>query len=513
MGRKSREKREHKLRDARFRRHYLDPQPVKYPVQPLPSPGSNLSERALAKLGRHTFLSLWSYPNVMRREPQPNGGVISKEVADLVVVFGDEVIIFSDKDCGFPSSGKLDIDWARWYRRAVAPSAKQLWGAERWIRSHPDGLFIDAHCKVPFPIPLPESSRMRVHRVLIAHGASRPCIRALGGNGTLMLIPGLIGGSHCLPRDEGGVPFAVGRVDASQPFIHILDDASLDLLMSTLDTVADFVTYLRKKETLFESGRLSMATGEEALLGWYLASMEGKEHEFVVPADQQSTFSVDESWWTRPLHIRQRRIRDAANRVSYLWDENIELFAKHFRAGTSDHLEGGMQTPADFERCLRFFAREDRTRRRLLAKFLVEMNETTPPDMRRLRVVQPSTEGDPYWVLLLVPFSHDVEYRQYRDTRREYLGWCMQVTKLRFPEALDIVGFATETGRGSAGSEDAAYYDARSWVEEDRKQAMWLQQKLSILVTDRRLDRAESEYRPRPVIPPGARTYRTSGRS
>jgi hypothetical protein len=92
------------VREAQFKRGYLDPAPVKYPVRPRPSTGTTGSERALAKLARETFLSLWSYPNVVRDEPQAKG-VIGKEIADLLVVFEDDVVLFSDKDCVFPSTG------------------------------------------------------------------------------------------------------------------------------------------------------------------------------------------------------------------------------------------------------------------------------------------------------------------------------------------------------------------------------------------------------------------------
>jgi hypothetical protein len=84
MGRKSREKRERKAREAEFRRVYVERPPVKYPVRPRPSSCSTGSERALAKLARETFLSLWSYPNVVRDEPQANGkGIVGKEITDL----------------------------------------------------------------------------------------------------------------------------------------------------------------------------------------------------------------------------------------------------------------------------------------------------------------------------------------------------------------------------------------------------------------------------------------------
>jgi len=96
--------------------------------------GVNASERYLKQLGDRTFLSLWSHANVHRDQ---GGG---KEVADLLVVFGNHVLIFSDKECAFPDTGDLDRDWARWYRRAIRNSAKQIWGAEQWIKAHPGRL-------------------------------------------------------------------------------------------------------------------------------------------------------------------------------------------------------------------------------------------------------------------------------------------------------------------------------------------------------------------------------------
>jgi hypothetical protein len=38
------------------------------------------------------------------------------------------------------------------------------------------------------------------------------------------------------------------------------------------------------------------------------------------------------------------------------------------------------------------------------------------------------------------------------------------VTKLMFPEALDIACFATESGNGTSRTEDALYFDAGVWT-------------------------------------------------
>ena len=89
--------------------------------RPLPvvlrSRGTTPAERYLSRLCEQTFLSLWSYPGIYRDQGNTRGGD-GKEVCDLLVVFGNDIVIFSDKDCSFPSSGDIRMDWSRWFRRA-----------------------------------------------------------------------------------------------------------------------------------------------------------------------------------------------------------------------------------------------------------------------------------------------------------------------------------------------------------------------------------------------------------
>src|SRR4051812_34436003 len=96
------------------------------------SDGVTTAERYLKRLCDRSFLSLWSYPGLYRDQGGGGGKGDGKELCDLLVVFENYIIIFSDKDCAFPDSGDLERDWCRWYRRAVEHSAKQVWGAERW---------------------------------------------------------------------------------------------------------------------------------------------------------------------------------------------------------------------------------------------------------------------------------------------------------------------------------------------------------------------------------------------
>lgn len=294
--------------------------------------GITESERYLRKLCDRTFLSLWSYPNVYRDQRGSSKGD-GKELCDLLVVFENHVIIFSDKDCAFPNSGDLTKDWSRWFRRAVVKSADQVWGAERWIKSHPDLLFVDRACEHRFPIDLPDPEKAVFHRIVVAHDSSDRCRQEFGGgSGSLMIDSTITGTAHHEPSPRGGIrPFAVGDLDPDKGYVHVLDDTTLDIVMSTLDTITDFVQYLARKEALMRSGRAVFAAGEEDLLAFYLSDLdENEQYAFVIPPDIEGMF-IEEGYWQDFKHSPQRKAQLEADEVSYVWDALIEQFNKHIK--------------------------------------------------------------------------------------------------------------------------------------------------------------------------------------
>lgn len=337
---------------------------------------------------------------------------------------------------------------------------------------------------------------MRVHRVIVAHGASARCQEHFGRSGSLIVAPEIVGESH----RKGDKPFGIGRLSDSKPFVHVLDDRSLLLLMQYLDTAWDFIGYLKKREAFILSGRLRVAEGEEALLGRYVADLNAAdEHDFVF-ADGATEIHLTTKSWLRFLNSPELASKVAADEVSYLWDRIIEAFAMHFRAGTSDYLSAVSGHGADLELLLRFFAREGRTRRRMLAGCLMEMATSTPPHHRRFREVPPSSPGDPHWLLLLFPAPEHlpwpVAYDEYRRVRRQHLADSLSVVKLRNPDAVDIVGFTTETGclTLTSSSEDAAYLDARVWTPAHEADAREAQTKTQILLNPKKIATRMKEY-------------------
>ena len=192
------------------------------------------SERVVNRLAERAFLRLWTYPSVYRDQGSQLNSREGKEVCDLLVVCGNDIIIISDKDCDFPEQGNLTTKWGRWYKRAVQKSAEQVWGAERWLREHPARLFLDRKCQQPFPLQLPQFSTANIHRVIVAHGASIRCRELFGGSGSLMILPSVIGSNHY--QGDSVKPFVIGRVDSEPGHVHVFDDVALDFVLDTLDT-------------------------------------------------------------------------------------------------------------------------------------------------------------------------------------------------------------------------------------------------------------------------------------
>lgn len=90
--------------------------------------GLTPTEKHLAKLADDTFLDLWSWPNVFKKA--------GKELCDLLVVCGDDVLMFSDKHIAWPDA-PFELAWKRWYSRAIGESAGQIRKADLWLKKNP----------------------------------------------------------------------------------------------------------------------------------------------------------------------------------------------------------------------------------------------------------------------------------------------------------------------------------------------------------------------------------------
>ena len=436
--------------------------------------GITPSERYLARLAEKSFLNLWSYPNPFRDQNRKGHGD-GKEVCDLLVVCGPYIIIFSEKTVSWPSGG-VHIAWSRWAKRAIRDAAKQAKGAERWITAFPDKLFLDRACKERFPISLPSAEDRIVHRVVVARGSAQSCKEYIpGSSGSLIIKPNIKGDAHWPKESERVMPFAIGDIDPSGSFVHVLNEFSLDVIMHELDTIGDFVDYLDKKEKIIRSDRLLRADGEENLLAYYAIRINEKgEHDFVSTGD---ALTIDGSHYSRFTSDARYIAKKEADEISYLWDALIETFTRHMLGGTSVTLGDYKFKLEKNELGVRYMALERRFLRRSHAEAVKGALEAgATKDMFFRMMVRPAGSKDNENAFFILTFRYKesplegVHYEQYRLARTNAAHIYANGILERFPHLKRVIGITREPpGQPHGVSEDMVYAEQAPWTEDERR--------------------------------------------
>lgn len=438
---------------------------------------------------------MWCYPNLYTDEGRSAGKGDGKELCDLLVVFGNHVLIFSDKHCEFPDAPTLEIAWARWYRRAVEKSVRQLLGAQSWIARFPDRVFLDKACQVRFPLSFPNQADTKFHLVAVTRGAYSACeaYYARQSLGSLTINTEILGDKHL------GHPFSIGLVRPNGPYVHVLDELTLNAVLRELDTIHDLTDYFaRKEELLLSSKRILIADGEEQLVAMYLTNVDDLgRHNFVNIPDDVTNVYFPEGHWESFIRSPQYLAKKKADEISYAWDRLIEHLTAKGEVGLDEDRKHDL---GSMEPALRILASESRLARRQLADQLVDaLSHTVPPGSRFLRLGYAKQNMSTAYVYLVLPTAPFIKsYADYRDFRRTLLLACCKVARLRLPSASRIVGIATEP-RGSHGaSEDLVLMDfeASPWDSDQELEARMLQEKLGILLDGKATyyERHEDEY-------------------
>jgi hypothetical protein len=116
-------------------------------------------------------------------------------------------------------------------------------------------------------------------------------------------------------------------------------------------------------------------------------------------------------------------------------------------------------------------------------------------ETRSVRVFQSLSPEEPSYVFLALDRPEDKTQEEYRIARQNLLTAYCRTVKVVFPEAVHIVGIATEPLRYvDDRSEDLVYLNASVWSDEDQKEAKEVQNKLNLLKKSRRVEFKESEY-------------------
>lgn len=431
--------------------------------------GSNKSERYLARLARTQFLRLWTYPALTKES-----GAVTQELADLTIVFGQHVILFEDKDVGWPEIEDIDQAWARYFKNTIEKAAAQLWRAERYIRNRPADIYLDSKGNEPFPYVM-ASADTQYHLIAIAGNSIKPAKAhferfAPGSSGTFMF-------NASLSREElKKTPFVVGDIDPKRSFVHVFDTETVDRLFSELGTISDLIHYLCEKEKAVRAGLLRGAAGEEELLGFYLqersadgyGSMAFSHH----PARPEATICVPEGEWAYFEASAGYRMHSSWRERALGWNRllaNLDAAVVEGIVG-----EEAVTTPMHMhEAVLRACASENMFSRAHLATRWNEKFDSVPADRRSARLVPSLCVSGRLYVFLFVPWIREtISYSAYRQLRLQIMNAYATVLPFKAEGIQEAIIIATEPkGNSDVRSETVIHVAYDSEVRPDQMAA------------------------------------------
>lgn len=431
------------------------------------SHGTTESERLLFRLCEKTFLKLWTYPNLFRKP--------GKELIDLLVIFENDVVLFSDKSCSYPQTGDVALDWGRWFRKTIRDSAKQLQKAERWLRIRPDQVFLDRKCTERLPLQLPAVEHLRIHRVCVAIGAVARCHAATGRSSFALNVNIL----------DNETPFTVGRLSNVDGWIHVLDGNSLLRLISELNTVSDFISYLDAKANLLSGGIFQAAASESDLLArylWYGRTFPTEKQPYVLKPDLWHQVEND------PGFQAGRR----ENEASRFWDGLIEYLTGDY---LSRSLEFGNEIEVlHYEEIARLMAAENRFHRRILSKAILDRAEKARQG--KIGSMLPSQRDDLVYVLLIGQGAPKHAYAEYRADRSRELQLRCLAAKAARPNCRYVIGIGLDARGVDGSAEDFVYFDTLGWDKTVMEGAEKVRQDLGYFLPGKMIESPmhEDEY-------------------
>lgn len=393
----------------------------------------NKSEKFVYKICKESFLSLWSYANPRGKD--------NKELCDILVVCDPDIIIFSVKEKNIKDMKDFKTEWERYKKRVFDKSFKQIYGAERWIRNNPNVIKNNGEAGLPFP----SNELLQIHRISVA----------LGGEDKMPLIYG----------------------DFGKGFIHVFDSISFRIILEELNTISDFIHYMKEKEKIFrEKMKIDLEGAEEDLLAFYLKNNRS------FPKKYDHIF-LGEELWKQLSNSEQYKKKKEADRISYIWDNLIEIFCRDFELG---NIEFG-NSLTNVENVIRYMARENRFARRMLGKAFWDFHLNSIKKRIRSRIAV--SLSDIKYVFMAV--GHDED----REDRKAELGARCFVVRGLIPESKIIIGIATEKHDPNKGfSLDAVYFEKPEWTEEDQKQMKIFQNEYGFFRNPQELKISEDEY-------------------
>lgn len=423
------------------------------------SRGVTRTESLLSALADRTFLKLWCYANPFKSD--------GKELCDLIAVFEDDIFLFFDRESRKFDASQADIGltWARWKREVVDKQIRTARGAKRYLSDHKNPIFLDASLSTPFPLELPTPNRV-IHLIVVAHGASEACKAFSDEN-----VYGSLAVSYEDEPSEAPFPFMV-HLEKENP-IHLFDSENLEIILTNLDTISDFTSYLAEKEKAISRYEMLSYCGEEDILAHYLYNFDKKERRHVIgPKDKDKTYNcvmIGEGEWKDFVESEVYARRREADRPSYLWDEIIQRTCQNALDGTllGHPIFSGPNA-------IREMAKEPRFIRRMLSERIIDAVRTfegRPEGITRKLTFMQSWDKNKAYVFLQLKNLGTMDFEsEWRPGRQAALEIACGAAKIHFPHLKKIIGIALDAPKFSDHSaEDFILFDAESWTIEKQK--------------------------------------------
>jgi len=379
------------------------------------------AEDVVHALAAHSFLEDWCYPN----PTLPDG----KELCDLLVVFDQVAIIWQIKNLKLGPDGKYN-------RNEVEKNKRQLDGAKRQCFD------------LRRPITLRNPRR-----------------------GDELFDPSVIREIYLISvlAGEGEEMFPLANTIKDKT-VHVFTSQFVKIALNELDTISDFVAYLRHKEALLvHPARLLIMGGEEELLGHYLFH----NRSFKDLAGFTSVL-LDEGSWDRLRQRPEYLARERANKISYGWDSMIDQL--HDRGNP------------EYERVAREMARSNRFERRHISKVFFDAYKKAHADeqhdFHRCVLVM---EGRTYCFLFM-------DHPDAREFRGKSLMALCHVARAKFPQNTMVIGIATEKKIRPEFTFEVYLLDMAEWTPEDQLCVDQLQKSTGMLTNITLRSMSEDEF-------------------
>ena len=411
------------------------------------------SEDFLKTLADRTFLKLWAMPNTFYKP--------GKEMTDLVIPFGDDIVIISDKASRFDFDAPIELAWSRWWRGAVEKSLKQLDGAARTVSERPDSVYTDAQASTPSPLSLGPSGTKRLHLV----GIARPDLNP-------QIVPDRWRGLRYV-GGEASKPFEIGKIEIKGKIVHLFDGPTIDLLLETLDTAPDFIAYLAGREAALRAGD-TYDFVERDLLG---AAVIGWDNDPLGRPSVPPLHTVVPGIWDNYLSSDTRRRRREADRPSRTIDAYINQQFEEFSSGRFLYDEPAFE---QHEQAMRLLATESRFARRVIAHELYDiLDEKDRATFWASTVPSPTLPHLRYVWLTYPKRPEEIGIEECDRSVMRYLQYHVIVAQALFDQSL-VLGICLP---GRSAGDTAIFtvlHEKVVWTEEHQQDALRLRDELGI---------------------------------